>query len=419
MMLSAIQFIMKRILPFTVYILLCSAISTNSYASSISPNLDKRIARITKHLADNKHEKALARLEPLLKYADANTYQGALIHQIAGYAYLGLGKHDVAIDHFRTCVDKNKLPDQLTQNIQYILAQLYLSTSQHEKAEEQYRKWASSANPMKASEYALGGYIFISRKKYSDAEKYLIKATKHDSENTESWLNLLLYVYYETKQYNKARDILSRLILQKPAKADYWRRLSDIYYELGDISGSLAVMQIADQNNLLSQESDYLKLAALLSEQNLPYNTGSLIENSLKNEKLPNTPPLISTLFNAYSSARERYQAIELLTKYSSAEQHPLLFIDAAYQYMTDEEWEKAEKLLLQVYESDPALPDTHLAMGIINIKQKAYKEAKTWLDKAMLSKQTNKAAIEWSNYLNGLSSKRKPFVANMIAPAP
>ena len=137
---------MLRLILFYILIALqCSFLLENSFAGNIDQKLHKRLSNISKLLAKNNHSKAIARLEPLLKYTKNKTYEGALVNQLAGYAYFAAGKKDTAIEHFTKSIQNNSLPAKITQEIKLILIQLYFSTSRNKKANELFEKWESDS----------------------------------------------------------------------------------------------------------------------------------------------------------------------------------------------------------------------------------------------------------------------------------
>lgn len=386
-----------------VVVIFCS---TNTIADTVNPKLYKRLSDISELLAKKNNKLALTRLEPLLRYAKKDTYESALVNQMAGYVYMSTGQPVKAIDYFRRSIAGKKLPKQLNQDIRLIITQLLLSKERTSEAEQQYEEWLKFTDKVKPSDYALGGSIYIASKSYAKAEQFLVKATNDPGKAKESWFKLLLFVYYESKNYRGAKDVLLHLITINPRSIDYWRRLSDVYYELGDIDNALAVMQIAYQQNLVTDKSDILRLTSLLSQQNLYKNSGDILRYSFNNNKLQPSPDLVNTLYNSYLSAREVNYAAQELVKYSDVSKQPNLFIQAAYQYIEDEEWNKAEKLFLQINRLNKAYPEAYLGMAIVTINQANYDEANNWLDKAMEYKSTKNSAIQWRNYLKDTMKK-------------
>jgi Tfp pilus assembly protein PilF len=386
---------------------------TNTIAQTVDPKLYKRLSDISELLGKKNNELALKRLEPLLRYAKKDSYEGALVNQMAGYVYMSTGKPEKAIDHFKTSIASKKLPNQLNQDIRLILTQLLLSKSRTAEAEQQYEVWLKNADKIKPSDYALGGSIYIASKNYNKAEQFLAKATKDPAKAKESWFKLLLYAYYESKNYKKAKDVLLHLVSINPGSIDYWRRLSDVYYELGDTGDALAVMQIAYQQNLVTKKGDLLRLTSLLSQQNLYKNSGDILNISFKNKEIEPSPDLVNALYNSYYSAREMNYAAQELVKYSDASKQPNLFIQAAYQYIEDEDWTKAEKLLLQVNKTNKTFPEAYLGMAIVKINQKDYKDANKWLDKSIKFKSTEKSAMQWRNYLKNVNKDNNNGVTN------
>lgn len=400
-MIFSIPKTMLRLIIFYILISLqCFFLVENSFAGSVDQKLHKRLSNISKLLTKNNHSKAIARLEPLLKYTKNKTYEGALVNQLAGYAYLAAGKNDTAIKHFTKSIQNDSLPSKITQEIKLILIQLYFSASRNKKAKELFEKWESDASTIKASDYALGGYIYVSLKNYEKAEEYLKNAIGHLESANESWLKLLLYVYYETHQYSKAMEMLEQLVTNNPENADYWRRLSGIKYELKDINGSLSILQIAYRKDLLDQKNDILRLANLYMLNSLPLQAASLIDDNLKTGKIKPSKTITEMLFNAYAAAQDIHTASHHLESQGDAESHSVLFLHGAYLYMENEDWARAELLLQQLVAIKNPPSSSFLALGITYTNQNNYDKARKWLKKAERDESTRNSATGWMKFI-------------------
>ena len=232
-----------RLFFFAMFSIACLC-TTNSYAGSSSSQerFYKRINTIEKLMGDRNYNEALARLDKLYASYKNRKYETSLIFQLYGYVYSQKGDTDKAIKAFNDCLVLNNLPKPALQNLRLNISQLLLDKKQYEKAEKMFISWRSSGSPLSSEGYALGGIIYAYQKKYLDAEDALQKAIKSSKQPKEEWFKLLLSIFMESKKYQKAKLLLTKMIGRYPVNKDYWLRMADVGYLLKEYTFASSVL---------------------------------------------------------------------------------------------------------------------------------------------------------------------------------
>lgn len=160
-----------------------------------------------------------------------------------GLAALAEKKSDVAILHFRKAIEI--YPDFFDAHIS--LAQLYVDTSQREKAEASFRQ-ALKINPKSVSTMVSLGEVYRRQKKYSEAEKVLEAALKVDNGSWESNFTLGR-IHWELKDIVKAGKYVARTLELQPNVAEAHLLAGNIFIRAGLPA------------NALVEYEEYLRLA--------------------------------------------------------------------------------------------------------------------------------------------------------------
>jgi len=124
----------------------------------------------------------------------------------------------------------------------------------------------------KNPEYAAALYemasILNDNKKYNDALVYALKSEKIDQEN--KWYKLLLVNIYENlREYDKASLVLKKLINKYPNEVDYYYELANLYIAVGDYNEALKSYDQMEkqlgieEEIILQKEKIYIKLNKL------------------------------------------------------------------------------------------------------------------------------------------------------------
>lgn len=272
----------------------------------------RRLNDIHLLIEENKPDKAIQSLDSLAPAVKRNLYETALIHQTYGYAYVLLEDNRKAIESFKAALDLNALPDDPARQTRYALAQLYMSTERYREGIKVLEQWFTEmTNPPPESDVlAANGYIQLQQ--LHKAIAHLQRAIAQSTTPKEVWYQMLLALYSELSEDNKAAQLLESMIVRFPDNPIYWRQLSHIYMALHEDEKALAVLELAEMKGLL-QEKDMIHLSSYYLHLDLPYKAGGLLERGLKEGSVSTMLENFEILSNAWVQAKEIDRAVVAL----------------------------------------------------------------------------------------------------------
>jgi len=220
-------------------------------------------------------DKAIEEFEKSAKYEDSNA-----VHLRLGADYARLGRLEEAIKELKI-VTQN---DQGNEQAHYLLALIYSTQREFDKAAEEYEKILmsfSEANPENIEIYGYLAQLYYSQKKYDKAigqfeiiheltpqdtnvlfllgslyleidkkEKAIESFSKAIQYNPEddNCLNSLGYVYAEQgKNLDEAQKLIERALKIDPDNGAYFDSLGWVYYQKGNYDKALEYLKSADR----------------------------------------------------------------------------------------------------------------------------------------------------------------------------
>ncbi len=348
-------------------------------------------------IAAGNYGEALAELEEMKGSSRLNDHEEALIWQTYGFIYGSQEKYPQAMAAFEKCLAKQALPDAAQLNVQFNLAQLYVMQEQYKKALTLFADWfAKTPEPSPESHYVYGIALLQSGDK-KNALVHGLLAIQNAKVPKEAWLQLVLSVYLETKQYKASLAPLETLVALYPRKA-YWMQLSAIYAEQDEFEKALASMALAYEQKLLTEGREINQLAQLYLYNRVPYRAAVILEKGMAQGKIDGSGKNWQLLGEAWLAAREREKAGKPLSMAAARSDDGELFYRLAQIQIDSEEWEAAQKSLAQAIKKggldDPA--GAQLLLGIASASALNWKDAKTAFEAAKVHKKTAAAAKEW-----------------------
>lgn len=164
---------------------------------------------------------------------DARVPPGARGEAERGRAAIAENKSDEAILHFKKAIEI--FPDFFDAHMS--LAQLYIDSSQWEKAEASLRQ-AVKINPTSVATKVSLGEVYRRQKKYTEGEKVLEEALKIDNSSWQSNFTLGR-IHWELKDIAKAGKYVARTIELQPNVAEAHLLAGNIFMRAGLPSNAL------------------------------------------------------------------------------------------------------------------------------------------------------------------------------------
>ena len=239
-------------------------------------------------------------------------------------------------------------------------------------------------NPNSAAYYLLA-VAYYQMEDFARALPPAQKAIELAEMPQESWLQLLLALYIQKEQFNDAIPLLVRLVETAPDKKTYWMQLSSIYGQVEDYPNALAVMQLAYDAGLVTEDAEIRRLADLLLFNDVPYRGGQVLEDAIQKGAVTLDDKVYEKLANCWVAAGELDKAIEPLTRGGELASSGEMFVRLGQVHLEREDWEAA-KAALERGISKGELKDTgaaQLLMGIAFFNEKKLADARTWFERA------------------------------------
>jgi tetratricopeptide (TPR) repeat protein len=289
----------------------------------------------------------------------------------------------------------------------YLLAQLQLATADYQAAATSLERWFELEKQPAPAVHALAGTAYAYTKRYPDAAKHLRKAIELARNPDKNWYRQLLAVYYESRQYQAAANLLLQLITQSAGDKDYWLQLSGIYRELGDNEQSLVVMELAYLRGLLTQETELVNLARYYLYMELPYKAGQLLEKALREDSISPSIENWRLLNDVWLHAREPDRALAATEKALELIRDADLHLVRAQLLAEREQWSSV------LHETEAAITTAgldspgkaHLLKGIAHYNLQQLHRAAASFEHARDFEGTREQAGRWLEHVDSTRS--------------
>ncbi|MCG8588173.1 MAG: tetratricopeptide repeat protein [Proteobacteria bacterium] len=361
----------------------------------------KRLQRVIEHLDAEKYDEARAALDSLSRKKGLNPHEQAMVYQMYGSVYAGQEKYAEAADAIQKAVALDALPEGSQLAAQYNLAQLYMAQENYPKAITTLKAWfARSENPGSPAYYLLAA-CYAQQERLDLAYEPARIAVEKSSSPRESWLQLLLAIRFERKEYKQVAGLLEQLVTRFPRKT-YWRQLSAIYSELKRDRDALAVLQIAYQQGFLDTDRELRNLAQMYLYQQIPYRAARVLEKGLEEGKVEKDTKAYELLANSWLYAREFEKAMGPLAKAAEGSDDGELYLRLAQVHLEREAWKEAEATLRKAIRKGELKDQgqVQLLLGISRYNLKKWDGAKKAFQAAAKSEKHAASAAQWMRHV-------------------
>ena len=307
-----------RILASLVFLVLLAPASAEEKKRE-SVGLDRHVAEkllaANELLAKDQYDGALEIVDALAKRRRLGPPELAQIHRFRGYIHLNQGKMESAAQEFEKSLAQQALDLVAEQGMTYSLAQIYTQLGQYDRALALIDRWFASVESPKPDAYYLKAMILVQQENFRAAVEPAEKAAALSPQPKESWLQLLVAIYGNLKDYPNVAATLERLAALAPGKKVYWVQLAAVQSYLARDAKALATLRLAHEADLLTEDKELRQLARLLYLQELPFQCAKLMEDGLAAGNIATDADSYGLLSNCYLAAREAELALEPLAR--------------------------------------------------------------------------------------------------------
>jgi tetratricopeptide (TPR) repeat protein len=154
----------------------------------------------------------------------------------------------------------------------------------------------------------------VQQEKFAEAVEPARLAVEKSPQPKESWLQLLVAIYGNLKDYPNVAATLERLVVVAPGKKLYWMQLAAVQNHLERDAQALATLQLAHRAELL-EDDDLRQLARLLYLNRLPFECAQVVEEAIAKGEAAADADAYQLLANCYLAARESDEALAPLAR--------------------------------------------------------------------------------------------------------
>lgn len=341
--------------------------------------------------------------EERLKQLENNPYAKALtLQEMAGRAAKNKD-YQTAIRHLEEALDTDALSSIAEGEMRQDLATLYVAGGKPDKAIGMLRE-ALRGDGAKDPElhYALAA-AYVGVKRYRDALAPLKKAMSLTQAPKASWYDLMFAIRHRLGQLGEAADVLQEKLDRFGADKEAWMQLTAIHVQNKKYDKAAATMAVAYRQGYLETQEELLQLASLYTRGGAPYEAAALMQQWLKEGKLPDSARHWEHLAGLWLEAKEREKALSAMAKAAEKSGKASQYLEIAQLNMELENWPQAANAIGQAFNhglSNERAGDAYIALGWSQFQMGQEDKAIASFTAAAGHPKVGKLARQWLDFI-------------------
>jgi hypothetical protein len=341
----------------------------------------------------------------------SRSYNKAVIARTYGFFLYQQERMPEALNKLQIAYDENALPLQESTTLVQVLAQLYSTQNQIDKAKILLLDFIKKAEktpkgvPGIANIYGLTALVYATEKDYETAYMYITKAIDISGGFREDWYQLKFAIEYQKKDYINAERSAKILLENKPSKKQYYVQMSAIYNINQKYDLALGTMEVSYMKGLLSKPEEFSNLASFYLYKQNPVSSAKVIEKALQNDLISLDKTFSKLLSDSWLFAKERQRSLEVVDEALKINKEDEALIN---QYITIAfsafQWEEVVKGISRAKSMDINKEGKYdLMLGIAYFELDKNIAAEKAFNQARLSKKYKDQGAAWLEYLEAL----------------
>jgi tetratricopeptide (TPR) repeat protein len=373
-----------------------------SKSTGISKAVAEKLMAAYELLQADEFDASLAIVDGLAERRKLRPPELAQIHRFRGYIFVNKGMTEQAAAEFEKSLAQKALDPEAEQVMMYSLAQLYTQLGRYDPALALIDTWFENAENPKPDAYYLKAMILVQQENFKAAVEPASKAVELSEQPRESWLQLLVVVYSQLRDYPNVADALERLIAVAPGKQQYWVQLAAVQKHLEREAKALATMQLAYRADSLREDKEVRQLARLLFLRQQPYECAQVIEMGIASGVVKSDAESYRLISNCYIAARDNEKALEPLAKAGELATDGDMYMLLGQMYLQRERFDPAVKALEKALaKSKPEQRGSvHLLIGVAQLGSERFAEAERSFRVAEDDAKVRRAAESYLRFL-------------------
>lgn len=373
-------------------------------AQAVSKKVYDRIQQAQERVDEKDYNGALRILQDL-RSGSLTEYELQNVLNYIGFVHYNMDNVKAAMRVYEEMLQIPSIEPQIKKQTLYTLAQLATMEEDYNKALRLLDQWfALETNPA-PEPYILYAQNLYQVNRYADMirpiEQAMEVARARDKEVKEDWYVLLNFAYFQEENYAKVRDIQKTLLMNWPKKR-YWFSLAGAYTELGEDQNLIAAYDAAHTQGLLEKESEFVTMAQLYMQAEVPYKAGKLLEQQMEKGVVEKNAKNYRLLSQAWQLAMEDEKAIPALQAAAAREEDGELYVRLGNAHLNLGEYDECVEAVENGLEKGGLKsPDNaQISLGMCLYNQKKYQEAIRAFREAGKSSRSQRIARQWINVI-------------------
>lgn len=313
-------------------------------------------------------------------------YERSRAEQIFAVAEQLQGHYEGAREHLKQAIASGGLNDQETSTARFQLAQLYMAENKWKEGAEALEEWFKTARNPNSAAYHLLAVAYYEMGNHAAALTPAQKAVDlGGAKPQESWLQLLLAIQLELKEYKPAIATVKRLIEVAPANKNYWLQYAGLESNMGDYSDAAVAIELPYRAGWSTGEESAIQLTQFLIQAGIPYRAGQVLSQAMQTGVVKPDILNLNLLSNCWLASKEYERALNPMRRAADLSPTGENYLRLAQVYVQRQDWTNAA-VALHLAIDRGNLKDAGnalLLMGIVTYNQKQPEVATSWFNKA------------------------------------
>jgi tetratricopeptide (TPR) repeat protein len=307
-------------------------------------------------------------------------------------------QYEKARGHLKNAIDSGGLNPVQVDEARYQSAQMFMQEEKWREGAAALEEWfKTAANPNSAAYYMLA-IAYYQVEDFAKALPPAKKAVELMDKPNESWLSMLSSLYLQREEYKESIPILEQLVNVAPEKKTYWMQLSSVYGQMEDYTNALAIMQLAHNAGLVTEDAEVRRLSDLLLFNDVPYRGAQVIEAAMEKKIVNVDDKLYEKLANCWIAAGEYDKAVPPLTRAAELAASGDGFVRLGEVQAQREDWPAAiaaiERGVAKGQLRDAA--NAQLWLGIAHYTQKNYAAAVPFFERSRATERYRQTSQQY-----------------------
>lgn len=340
-----------------------------------------------------------------LKLDNLSPYERGKVEQIMFNIAYSQEKYEEARGHLQKAIDSGGLNAVEIDSARYQSAQLFMQEEKWREGAAALEEWFKTATNPNSAAYYLLAVAYYQQEDFRRALPPAQKAVELMDKPQENWLGMLSALYLQDEKYDEAIPVLQQLVSVAPSKKTYWMQLSSIYGQKEDYANALAIMQLANNAGLVTEDSEVRRLADLLMFNDVPYRGAQVIEAAMEKKLVNLDDKLYEKLANCWIAAGEFDKSISPLTRAAELSASGDTFVRLGEVHVQREDWAAAIAAIQRGVDKGQLRDagNAQLMLGIAHYSQKEYAAARPFFERARQSEKHRQIADSYLQAIRAL----------------